>query len=86
MTKRLKQAIVSSDLGGELFLYDGEDDAVHVLNPSAGTILEAYLQGQTVEEITRTLRRTYAVDPERDLRSEILRFIGRVERKKLVVP
>jgi hypothetical protein len=86
MTKRLKQAIVSSDLGGELFLYDGEDDAVHILNPSAGIILKAYLQGRTVEEIVRTLRKAFAVEPKRDLPSEVLRFIGRIERKNLVVP
>jgi hypothetical protein len=85
MTKRLKKAIVSSDLGGELFLYDGEADAVHILNPSAGFILDSYLQGQTVEEIAKALRKTYSVDPDRDLRSEIHRFIERMERKKLVV-
>ncbi|HVP90318.1 MAG TPA: PqqD family protein [Terriglobales bacterium] len=86
MTRHLRKAIVSSDLGGELFLYDGEGDAVHVLNPSAGIILRGYLQGQTVEKIARALRRTYAVDPDRDLSGEILRFIGRIERKRLVVP
>jgi hypothetical protein len=85
MTKRLKKAVVSSDLDGELFLYDGEDDAVHILNPSAGFILDAYLQGRTVAEIAKALRKAYAVDPGRDLRTEIHRFIERMERKKLVV-
>lgn len=84
MTKRLKKAIVSSDLDGELFLYDGEADAVHILNPTAGLILDAYLQGQEVEEIAKALRKTYAVDPDRDLPDEIHRFIERIERKKLV--
>lgn len=85
MTKRLKKTVVSSDLDGELFLYDGEDDAVHILNPSAGFILDSYLQGHTVEEIAKALRKTYSVDPDRDLRGEIHRFIERIERRKLVV-
>jgi hypothetical protein len=85
MTKRLKKAIVSSELSGEVFLYDGDDDAVHILNQSAGLILDAYLQGLTVEEIAKALRKAYAVDPDRDLRTEIRRFIERMERKELLV-
>ena len=85
MNKRLKKVIVSSSMGGELFLYDGEDDAVHILNPSAGFILRSYLQGHTVEEIAKALRKAYSVDPDRDLRGEIHRFIERIERKKLLV-
>ena len=84
MTRRLKTTIVSSDLGGELFLYDGQDDSVHILNASAGLILEAYLQGRTVEEIVRALRAAYAVDLDRNLEAEVRRFIGRIERKKLI--
>ncbi len=84
MTKRLKTTIVSSDLGGELFLYDGQDDSVHILNASAGLILGSYLQGRTVEEIVGTLRQTYAVDADRDLTAEVHRFIERIERKKII--
>jgi hypothetical protein len=84
MTKRLKKAIVSSDLSGELFLYDGENDTVHILNPSARIILNAYLRGQTVEEIDKALRKVYSVDPKQNLLGEIHQFIERIERKKLV--
>jgi hypothetical protein len=85
MTKRLKKDIVSSDFGGELFLYDGEDDAVHILNRSAGIILGAYLKGKTAGEIARALRKVYSVEPKRNLRGEIQRFIERLERERLVV-
>ena len=82
---RLKKAVVLSKLGGEVFLYDGDDDAVHILNPSAGLILDAHLQGRTVEEIARALREAYFVEPDRDLRTEIRRFIERMERKEILV-
>jgi hypothetical protein len=84
VTKRLRATIISSDLGGELFLYDGQDDSVHILNTSAGLVLEAYLQGRTADEIVQTLRQVYDVGPDRDLTAEVRQFIERIEQKKLI--
>ena len=48
-------------------------------------IFAAQILALKYEEIAKALRKAYSVDPDRDLRGEIHRFIERIERKKLLV-
>ncbi len=86
MKRRLAPNVEMNDLKNELLLYDPGPDSVHVLNATGRFILNAHLEGRSVEEIESLLKDAYALDPERDLKDEIRKFLADLEAKKLLGP
>ena len=86
MKRRLAAGVEANDLSSELLLYDSGRDSVHVLNSTGRIILNAFLDGRTLEEIEGLLKKTYAYEAGRDLKEEINRFLEDLEAKNLIEP
>jgi len=86
MPPKQRSGIQSLDLKDELLLYDGKEDAVHVLNKSARLIWDSYLKGETIDEIEARLKAAFEPPPDQDLKDDIRRFIEKLKGKKVVEP
>jgi len=86
MKRRLRDGIRTAAAGGELTVYDGNADTVHVLNATGAFILETHRAGKTVAEIETMLKDAFSLDPGKDLKPEIRRFLGDLKKRKIFLP
>lgn len=84
-------ALLDRDLGDEYLLYDRESGQIHILNPTARTILKLCDGTRSVAQVARGVAEHYSIDLERatadveELLDElgekgIVRLRGRAER------
>lgn len=76
--------IIDKPMGRDLLLYDGGEDAVHVLNPSARLIYRLYREGRDEAAIKDRLQKEFAIAKDRDIEGDIRRTIEEMRKKGLV--
>lgn len=79
-----KKAIETSDLNGELAVYDGDKDAVHILNPTAKLIYEMAAAGRGVDDIAAAVRAGFETGPDSDVEAEVRRLIAELRNKGIL--
>jgi PqqD family protein of HPr-rel-A system len=84
MKNRAKPGIETSDLNGELAVYDCEKDAVHILNPTAKLIYELAVEGRTEAEIAEIMAERFEAGAENDITGDVKKILGELEKKGLI--
>jgi len=79
----MPQHIIEKELNAELMLYDAEEDAVHILNPTARRIYELARQDKSVEEITAYIGREFRLDPGNEIAADVQACLQELQEKKL---
>jgi hypothetical protein len=76
-----KPGITAKDIGGETLLYSAEEEAIHILNPTAQLIWELCDGEHTVEDMEQAIRTSFSVADENDVSGDIWRtlevFVGK---------
>jgi hypothetical protein len=80
----MKEHIIAREGDSELMLYHAEDDAVHVLNPTARRIFELYKEGLGPEDITRRIQTEFLTDPGKEIAADIQACLSELREKGLV--
>jgi hypothetical protein len=70
-----KPGITVKDIGGETLLYSGEQEAIHILNPTAQVIWELCDGEHTVEDMEQAIRANFSVAIEHDVTGDIRRTL-----------
>lgn len=86
MKRRLREGIETSPAGEDLAVYDGKADTVHILNPTGRLILEACLEGKSVEEIEGIIRAAFPRAEDKKLGDDVRSFVADLEKKKIIRP
>jgi hypothetical protein len=79
-----KPGITVKDIGGETLLYSPEEEAIHVLNPTAQLIWELCNGEHTVEDMEQAIRASFSVDDGRDVIGDIQRTLKVFDGKGLL--
>lgn len=66
-----KPGITVKDIGGETLLYSADEEAIHILNPTAQLIWELCDGEHTVEDMERAIRASFSVADEHDVVGDI---------------
>jgi hypothetical protein len=66
-----KPGIIVKDIGGETLLYSADEEAIHILNPTAQLIWELCDGEHTVEDMERAIRASFSVADEHDVVGDI---------------
>lgn len=82
--KRAKPGLETSDLGGDLAVYDGERDSVHILNPTANLVYELALEGKSEAEIAAVVGGRYEVGPDQDIAADVRAIVAELRKKALL--
>ena len=67
--------ITAKDIGDETLLYSAEEEAIHVLNPTAKLIWELCDGEHSLEEMDQALRASFAVPEEHNVARDIRRTL-----------
>ncbi len=82
-----KPDITVKDIGGETLLYSADDEAIHILNPTAQLIWELCNGEHTAEDIERAVRASFSGADEHDVAGDVRRalavFAGKGLLKKM---
>ena len=79
-----KSHILIKEMGHEAILYSDEDEAIHVLNPTARRIWVLCDGQHDVEAIERDLREKFQVPEEHDVRTDVLFTLESFQKKNLL--
>jgi hypothetical protein len=79
-----KPGITAKDIGGETLLYSAEEEAIHVLNPTAEFIWELCDGEHTVASMEQAIRANFSVTSERDVVGDIRRTLEVFAAKGLI--
>ena len=75
-TKPIRESgITVKDMGEETFLYSADEEAIHILNPTAQLIWELCDGEHTVADMERAIRASFAVADEHDVTEDIQRTL-----------
>jgi len=66
-----KPGIIAKDIGGETLLYSAEEEAVHVLNPTAKFIWDLCDGEHAVEDMEQAIRESFSLPGEQDVTGDI---------------
>jgi hypothetical protein len=70
-----KPGITVKDIGGETLLYSANEEAIHILNPTAQLIWELCDGEHTVEDMEQAIRANFSVAIEHDVTGDIRRTL-----------
>jgi hypothetical protein len=70
-----KPGITVKDIGSETLLYSAEEEAIHILNPTAQLIWELCDGEHTVEDMEQAIRASFSVTDEHDVTGDIRRTL-----------
>ena len=76
--------IRSQDLDGETLLYTADEQAIHILNPTAHRIWELCDGEHTVEDMAQTLQETFFIRKEYDVIRDVRRTLEEFVTKGLL--
>jgi hypothetical protein len=79
-----KPGITARNIGGETLLYSAEEEAIHVINPTAELIWELCDGEHTVASIEQAIRASYSVPDGHDVSGDIRRTLGIFAAKGLL--
>jgi hypothetical protein len=79
-----KPGIAAKNIGGETLLYSAEEEAIHVLNPTAELIWELCDGEHTVASMEQAIRASYSVPDGHDVSGDIRRTLGIFAAKGLL--
>lgn len=82
MTKK----ILSTDLESEGLLYNTKSDEVHILNKTARLIYRLKRDGKNNIEIEKTVRKTFKIDVDQNIDSDIRKCLNDLAEKGLLEP
>jgi hypothetical protein len=80
-----KPGITAKNIGGETLLYSAEEEAIHVLNPTAQLIWEFCDGEHTVAGMEQAIRANFSVTGERDVARDIRRTLEVFATKGLII-
>jgi len=66
-----KPGMLIQDLGGEMLLYSTEEEAIHILNPTAWCIWELCKGEHSVAEMVQAIRANFSVPEGSDVVGDI---------------
>jgi PqqD family protein of HPr-rel-A system len=84
-TYRQRDGLREQQMGGDRMLFDDASNSIHVLNGSAAFIWDCIKVPATAEEIEKRLMSEFDVSATTDVRGMILRAIGTLTTKGLIV-
>jgi hypothetical protein len=76
--------VISKELNAELMLYDTEEDAVHVLNPTARRVYELHVKGMSLDDMAGCIREEFHMDPEKEITADLEACLQELREKDLV--
>lgn len=79
-----KPGITARNIGGETLLYSAEEEAIHVLNPTAQLIWELCDGEHTIASMEQAIRANFSVAGERDVVGDIRRTLEIFAAKGLI--
>jgi hypothetical protein len=80
-----KPGITAKNIGGEMLLYSAEEEAIHVLNPTAELLWELCDGEHTVASMEQAIRANFSVTDERDVAGDIRRTLEVFAAKGLII-
>jgi hypothetical protein len=80
-----KPGITAKNIGGETLLYSAEEEAIHVLNPTAELVWELCDGEHTVASMEQAIRANFSVASERDVAGDIRRTLEVFATKGLIM-
>ncbi len=81
---RRRPDITVKELGAETLLYAPGGQAIHVLNATAYLIWQLCDGEHTVQDMERTLRETFQVPEDQDVRQDVEQTLAELARKGLI--
>jgi len=85
MTKPIrKPGITAKDIGDETLLYSAEQEAIHILNPTAKLIWEFCDGERTLEDMEQAIRASFSVPDEHNVGEDIRQILEVFEEKGLL--
>jgi hypothetical protein len=70
-----KPGITVKEMGEEMFLYNADDKAIHILNPTAQLIWELCDGEHTIVDMEQAIRANFSVSDEHNITKDILRTL-----------
>jgi hypothetical protein len=70
----------------EVILYDPDQRAVHILNPTAQTVWEKCDGAHGIEEIEQAIREVYAMPEGYSVKEDILQILNTFMAKQIILP
>jgi len=80
----MKKHIIAREGASELMLYHAEEDAIHVLNPTARRIYQLYKEGLGPEDIARRIQTEFLTDPGKEIGADVNACLTQLREKGLV--
>jgi hypothetical protein len=80
----MPEHVIKKELNAELMLYDSEEDAVYILNPTARRVYELARKGKTVEEMTACIGREFQLETEKDITADVRACFQELQEKNLL--
>jgi hypothetical protein len=79
-----KPGITAQDVGDETLLYTAEEEAIHVLNPTAKLVWELCDGEHTVASMEQAIRANFSVTGEHDVGRDVRRTLEVFAEKGLL--
>ncbi len=79
-----KPGIVVKDIGGEVLLYSADEEAVHILNPTAQLLWELCDGEHTVADMEQAIRAKFAVPAKYDVAQDVRQTLSVFAEKGLL--
>lgn len=79
-----KPGITVKDIGGETLLHSTEEEAIHILNPTAQLIWELCDGEHTVKDMEQVVKARFSVADEHDVAGDIRRTLEAFANKGLL--
>ncbi len=76
--------ITVKDIGGETLLYSTDEEAIHILNPTAQLIWELCDGGHSVTDIEQAIRTSFSVPDGHDVIADIRQTLAVFSDKGLL--
>jgi hypothetical protein len=79
-----KPGITARNIGDEILLCGAEEEAIHVLNATAGLIWELCDGEHTIADMERAIRTSFSVVNEKDVRRDVVQTLDVLADKGLL--
>lgn len=81
----MSDKLMEKEMSDELMVYDRQQDALHVLNPTARMVYRLYRAGKNIDEIQHEIEENFTLDADAGgIRNDIEKCIESFKQKGLV--